>query len=147
MGAIIFSFVIYLVFLIPITLLEIFVQVSFRLLNLKISFVMASIVIRSAIFILSYLIIIGCYYMFPKLYFIILDNISINDPDGIGGIITINPYLLSIVGILTLSYYIIMYIGYKKDIKCNRFLIMTIAFQSLYFSFISIFQALIIIGS
>lgn len=147
MGALIFSFVIYLVFLIPITLLEIFIQVSFRFLNLKLSFVKASIVIRSAIFILSYLIIIGSYYIFPKLYFIILDNISINDPDDIGRIITINPYLLSIVGILTLSYYIIMYIGYKKDFKCNRFLIVIIAFQSFYFSFISIFQALIIIGS
>ena len=145
MGAIIISFAIYLIFLIPITLMEIFIKIIFKMLKLKLSFVMASIVIRSVIFVITYLMIIGCYFVFPKLYFIILDTISINDPDDIGRIIIFNPYLLSIVGILTLSYYVIMFIGYKKEFKCNMFLKIIITFQSICFSIISIFQALIII--
>jgi hypothetical protein len=44
-----------------------------------------------------------------------------------------------------LSYYVIMFIGYKKEFKCNMFLKIIITFQSIYFSIISIFQALIII--
>lgn len=145
MGAIIISFAIYLIFLIPITLMEIFIKIIFKMLKLKLSFVMASIGIRSVIFVITYLMIIGCYCIFPKMYFIFLDIISINNPDDIGRIIIFNPYLLSIVGILTLSYYVIMFFGYKKEIKCNMFLKIIITFQSIYFSIISIFQALIII--
>ncbi len=145
MGAVILSFGIYLFFLITITLLEIIIKITFSLFRLKLSFVMASIAIRSIIFVLSYLMIIGCYFIFPKLYFIFLNNISINNPDDIGRIIIFNPYLLSIVGILTLSYYIVMFICYKKEIKCNLFLKIIIVFQSVYFSIISTFQALIII--
>jgi len=145
MGAVILSFGIYLFFLIPITLLEIIIKITFSLFRLKLSFVMASIAIRSVIFVITYLMIIACYFVLPKLYFFILDIISINDPDDIGRIIIFNPYLLSIVGILTLSYYVIMFVCYKKEIKCNLFLKIIIVFQSLYFSFISIFQALIII--